>query len=320
MFVSDKDEGRAFSACQTKKGYRMKGTVIAYPYVSARVSPRLTAKIRGKYNFGERIDIKRIEKGWGATAKGWVLMLWVLVGNEIVVPPTPPPASYHTKLPPFTTPAIGKFIRFKYDEELDMFDFKSRTAWMGYKHGALPATVPLNARPDFMPLSRAWQELWFECLVWQAGGTMTHDELLEAWKSITMHSRALTDQHSREQGYRDWILGVNMTGKDMEQRGLSMAGNIAEKLYGTTFKTLDLNQPVPLIEKIWGNNTLIWWATETDKPNWWDGGRVNVTGRWPQLGKLGTPFLNISFGGLNNTMKERIAPIDNLKSFSPYHP
>lgn len=231
-----------------------------------------------------------------------------------------PAQPVHTLLPPFRIPSGGRFIRFKRDEELESLDYKSRVVGMNYKRGALPATVMLNAKPDFKPLNKEWQELWFQCLVWQAGGTMTHDQLLDAWKDTTMHSRALTDQHSREQGYRDWILGINMTGPDMEQRGLSTVGNIAEKLYGTTFKTLDLNKPVPKIETIWGNHALIWWATETDRPNWWDGGRLDVTGRWPQLGKLGVPFLNISFGGTNSAMSDRIAPIENNVEFSPYFP
>lgn len=228
----------------------------------------------------------------------------------------------HTLLPPFKTPTTGNIKRFKFDHELYYFDFKSRVVQQNYKDGALPATVKLDgsAEFDFMPLSRGWQELWFELLVWQAGGTMTHDQLLEAWRSTTMDSRALTDQHSRENGYRDYILGVNMTGKDMCQRRLSMAGNIGDYLYGTTFKALDMSRPAPRIDYIWGNHTLVWWAAESDRPYWYNGNRQDVNGRWPQLGKLGVPFLNLSPDGKNVVKAEAVAPLANNIEFSPYYP
>ena len=243
-----------------------------------------------------------------------------------IYPPESVPRS--TLLPPFRTPAAGKFARFKRDEELEKFDFNSRVVQKNYKHGALPATVPLDGKPDFMPLSREWQELQFDCLVWQAGGTMTHDQLIEAWKSATMHSRALNDQHAWDfphekngvqyAGFHDYILGMNVDAGDVCQRGLSMAGNICEIMYGSTFKTLSLGLPAPKIETIWGNHALIWWATETDKPNWFDGGRINTTSRWPQLGTLGVPFLNISPLGTNTVSADRIASISNNSTFSPY--
>lgn len=231
---------------------------------------------------------------------------------------------------PFITPSSGKLFRFLRDEETSTlgFDFKSRVVSKNYKRGALPATVQLDGTTDFIPLTKEYQELWFECLKWQASGMMTHDELLEAWKSVTMHSRALTDLHSREQGYRDWILGVNMTGKDMEQRLLSTAGNIGEALWGgtrVTFKAIDLSKPAPKIENIWGNPTLVWWATETDRPNWYEGGKIDINGRWPQIHdslghKLGVPFLNVSPYGLNYVPSTRIEYIKNNVLYTPYNP
>lgn len=243
------------------------------------------------------------------------------------------PSGDGTLLPPFETPSSGRIFRFLRDEELASHNYRSRVVAKNYKKGALPATVMLDGKPDFVPLTRPFQELWFECLKWQAGGTMTHDELIDAWKDATMHSRALNDQHAWDfpheyrgiqyAGYHDYILGVNINARDVSQRRLSMAGNIGLALTKgnkVSFKAIDLSKPAPKIETIWGNHTLVWFATETNRPNWWDGGRVDVTGRWPQLGKLGVPYLNVSPTGINYVANTKIAYIGNNVSFSPYKP
>jgi len=236
-----------------------------------------------------------------------------------------------TLLPPFITPVGGRLIQFKNDNELEMFNFKSRVVGKNYKNGALPSTVILTGKPDFISLTREWQELWFEAIKWQAGGRYTQEQLLDIWKSVTMHSRAFTDRHSWDypneyrgvhyNGFRDYILGINILSRDISQRRLSCSGNIAVMISGgnkVAFKALDLSNKAPIIDKIWGNHTLIWWATESDRPNWYDGGRKDITGRWPQLGELGVPFLNISPRGINYVSNNRVRKIVGNTLFSPY--
>ncbi len=236
-----------------------------------------------------------------------------------------------TLLPPFQTPRTGKIIQFRFDEELEMLNFKSRVVVKNYKWGGLPATVILSGKPDFVPLSRPWQELWFEAIKWQANGAYTHDQLLDVWKSVTMHARAFTDQHSWDyphdekgkmySGFHDYILGCNVDAKDVAQRRLACAGNIAVQINGgkkASFRALDLNKPAPKIETIWGDYTKIWWATETNRPWWFLGFKRDVTSSWPQLGDLGVPFLNIAPGGINYVDSVRIRKLKNGIPFSPY--
>jgi hypothetical protein len=299
-----------------------------------RVSPKLTAKVRKNdaYSIGDPIIIKRIEKGWGDTGKGWALMLWISLDDLVEIPDNSPPPFTPTDftcplLPPFVTPQDGKIIQFRSDKELKEWDYKSRVVGKNYKFGALPSTIHLDGKPDYIPLTEPWQRLAFELIKWQDNGRNTHENLLEAYKSVYLDRRALTDRHAWDtpnngfSGYHDYVLGTNVKAKDVAQLRLAMSGNIARALTRgkkITFAAFATSQPCPRIENIWGDHTKIWWATESDRPGWFRGGRIDFTGYWPQLGKYGVPFLNISPDGLNYVRSDKIRWLENNIEFSPY--
>lgn len=290
------------------------------------------------YKFGKRdilmADVT-IESTWDKAGyafierpvKGYIDMdALEMVADEVPLPEQPLGETTRPLFPPFVTPARGDIIQFLRDEELEEWRFKSRVVKKGYKGDGLPATVHLTGKPDFVSLSRSWQELWFELIKWQDNGASSYDRLIEIWKDVTLDRRALTDQHAWNtpnkgfSGYHDYILGTNVLARDVSQKRLGMAGNIAIALTRgkkISFAALSLAQPCPRIENIWGDHTKIWWATVSDRPNWFDGGKIDVTRPWPQI-KNGVPFLNISPIGINSVDIGLIRRLGNTTSFSPY--
>jgi len=231
--------------------------------------------------------------------------------------PEPPPQSSEDI---FIVPAQGLYYQMLHDYEY-LDNHKPRAF-----RKAMPETVPLLDKTQFIPLNRAWQEFWFGLLVKSADGTMTDQELLEAWASLTANHRAFTDKHSaNEDGYRDYILDLNRgSKKDMAIKTLSCGGNIIRvtqtgpRVY---FKTLDIRENPPKISEVWGDWTVIHWATECVRfPEKGYPDHSYMVGRFPQLIGKGVPFPIISATGVNSVFRNRVKPALNWSTWSPYNP
>jgi len=136
----------------------------------------------------------------------------------------------------FVVPDNGKVhVRTGHDVETADWNFEPRSSKKNLDYRkpdaapdyALPDTVrSIGNNPDFIPLTEPMQWYWFEALVMAAngvltfesgqpvvtGGFMTLAELKDAWKSVTRHSGGWCDFHAVEQGFTDFILGVNLDG------------------------------------------------------------------------------------------------------------
>ena len=295
----------------------IQGTTIAVPYLNIRRNPAASSPKIYQIPPGEKVVVRRVENGWGfanyinrkqETIAGWVYMLWVRINNFTDVPP---PSARRSDV--FEVSDVGKYYRFRHDYER-MGKPRSRIA--------IPETVPVTAigsKDDFVPLTKEWQEFWFGLLVRSAEGSMTHDELLEAWTSLTINRRALTDRHSVENGFADHILGINTSAPPMAIKTLAMGGNICKSKSGYVMETLNGSQPPPKIDDVWGKHHLILWATEltcNKLPN-----KTYQVGRFPQLnGIYGVPYPFVSPNGAVRVNAGSVEKIKNGALWSPYNP
>jgi GH25 family lysozyme M1 (1,4-beta-N-acetylmuramidase) len=236
-----------------------------------------------------------------------------------------PPSAIHT----FTVPAVGEFFITRHDYQRADWGYKPRSFALNFKRNppecALPETVYLpGCKPDdFVPLSRAWQEFWFELLNLASEKSKTRVELLTAWEDLTAQGRAFTDLHSTMYGFTDFITGRNLGGGKgpIQHKSLSCGGNIVKKIGVHSsgkyiIEALDLSKPPPdpgeTIQKPW----LVHWGTqETVIPL--AGGSFRVS-RFPQLAPYGTPFLLVSRGGTNLIERGMVEGIRNGATYSPY--
>jgi len=218
--------------------------------------------------------------------------------------PAPPPEPINF----FTVPDNGKtYWIHKRDFQLETWEYKPRSMVLNYKkdppNSALPDMFwfqgPSNGQ--FTPLNEKWQHFFFNLLVKSCAGTRDHEEMLQIWHDVMHEARALNDNHSREKGYADYIEGVNL---DSEKGPMAIAymtagGNLLEQVRRSgrrvTVRTLDADKDPPDVDAIWGDWSVIHFATET---GWIKLGRRSYqAGRWAWCRPYGTPFPFIAPGG-----------------------
>jgi hypothetical protein len=221
-------------------------------------------------------------------------------------------------------PDTGEFVQVLHDFQTAHWEYKPRAETIGYKpsinpDGAFPDTFrisSLTAGDDItIPLNRDWQMYWYSLLNKATYNQIPDAKLKERWAEITEHGRALTDNTAVQQGYADYILGLNVGAKPIRQKMLTMGGNILRVLAVTSthyeIETLDLRQPVT---DVWGKWWLINWGTQTNiysKVTDW--GQLN----WNQIG-YGVPFLVVSDTGRAKIPKALCRPIQNGVTYTPY--
>lgn len=212
----------------------------------------------------------------------------------------------------FRVPNEGIYYRFLHAYESPLHDYKP------WSKIPTPETVPVEAQGQFVPLTPEWQDFWFHLLERASGGTLNHAELLEAWASLTLNRRALTDRHSLENGFADYILQKNLNAPPMSIKCLGMGGNIVRSVGGYNVKTLNGSMPPPRIDDVWGDQTLIHWCTELTYnrlPN-----RTWQVGRFPQLNGRGVPYPFVSMTGIVRVNGNSVKRMKNGAVYSPYNP
>lgn len=249
-------------------------------------------------------------------------------GGSIATPPDP--------INTIVVPSDGfQYWQGLHDYETAAWEYKPRSIKLNYKkdppYNALPEMIPLKlVAPDgsidkgeFTDLNEAWQWFWFDLLVKSCGGTKSDAEMKQIWYDVTVQSRGLTDNHSRETGYTDYVLGVNLdANRPMGIKALSSGGNMAKQLskYGTqiTIEALDTRKAPPKVDDIWGDWSLIWWATEettVQRPD-----KTWMVGRWSYLKPFGVPFPVVSGSGKLIADASRFDKVDAGRTISPYNP
>lgn len=222
----------------------------------------------------------------------------------------------------FYVPDAGTYKFLKHDYQREEFDFKPRN---GHER---PETVQFDVvgNIDFSPMSREFQEFWFE-LIWEANKyTRTRDETLLIWEDVTAHSKMLTDLHSREQGFTDYILGVNLGSSKgpMQIKTLSCGGNIVHVTSGSYVRTVDNNKVPTSIKEFMKDNAVCHWATATGLRNSnGDSNKIPGDGykvvKFPNQKPYGIPFPFTS-SAKTKFRRENVLNIDNGTIYSPYNP
>jgi len=211
----------------------------------------------------------------------------------------------------FKIPDDGQiYWQVMYDFQTDVWGKVPRPIALEYKkfsppeERSLPATVPLKG-PDageFTPLTEPFQVLWHGMIDYASEASHSFDALDEVWRNVTISGRALTDQHSRGQGFADYILGENIDGPPMAIKYLTMSGNMLrqKRRSGTKiyFETIDIRKPAPSVEWVMERPWLCHWATESTVIRYKYG---YVVSRWHwnfhNDYKYGTPFPLVSHTG-----------------------
>jgi hypothetical protein len=236
----------------------------------------------------------------------------------------------------FTVPDDGYvYMQVKHDFETGFWENKPRAfsinGWDSEANpqGGFPDTFPcetVGGTRERVRLTEPFQVLWFDLLRLASKNTIPNDILKERWAEITEHGRALTDFFAVQQGYRDYVLGKNLNAKDIQQKTLTMGGNIV-RIIGSNethwyIEAIDASQPAPEAKDIINKPWLVHWGTQSTIEKLEDGGYL-VTD-WGQLNygddHYGVPFMLISPDGRLQIRKEFLKPIENGAEYSPYSP
>jgi len=232
-------------------------------------------------------------------------------------------------------PDSGAYVRVKDDWQMAEWEYKPRAYTIdGWKQdinpdGGFPATVRCypagGVAYETIALTREWQLLWYQMLERACYNKIPDIHLKESWRHVTEHGRALTDNFAVQQGYADYILGLNLTAKPIRQKPLTMSGNILRVIGGDSayyiVEALDLSGPAPGIDELWGKWWLVQWGTQSTIVKVGDGYRRTD---FPQLNYggvgYGVPFLLASQDGALRVPKAWCQPIEHGESYSPYYP
>lgn len=261
-----------------------------------------------------------------------LLVIWIITACaplQDAVRPNLPPSTR------FVVPNDGQvYMQVKHDYETEFWDHKPRALQIdGWKpqinpQGEFPDTFPcttMGGTRERVKLTEPFQRLWFDLLKEASNNTMSESELIERWAEITEHGRALTDFFAVQQGYRDYILEQNLDANDIQQKTLTMGGNIVHVIGSDAthwyIEAINTSETPPKAEDIINKPWLVQWGTQTTMEKLDDG---YVVVDWAQLNynskSYGVPFMLLSPNGKLEIEKQFLKPIANGIEFSPYNP
>ena len=202
------------------------GTVIAPSGLFIRSVPSTASNVPiGGMAYGSTVEADRKQDGWwhlvkvnGApvTQESWAYEGcsngYIRPEAAAVTPPTTG-RTFAYVLKNFERPGIG-VSRPTYNRSAK-------------NSAGLPDTVKL-LECRWIPMTREMQEFWFAQLVQSAGGSMTFKELKNAWAGLTVGWRAYTNRHGWDNGYADYINGVNLRKSPMGFEPIVTGGNVVE--------------------------------------------------------------------------------------------
>lgn len=87
----------------------------------------------------------------------------------------------------------------------------------------LPDTTKL-ARSDLVSLRESLQWYWFHLLQLSAGSSMTTAEVKNAFRSLTRGDSAFTNRHGADNGYQDYVNGLNPGAQPMKYEPIITVG------------------------------------------------------------------------------------------------
>lgn len=132
-------------------------------------------------------------------------------------------------------PAGRKFGYLLHDYDLYGLSRPSRNNAALSAQG-LPETIKA-LDPLFMPLTAQWQKYWVDLFSLSRfdklydGLDSTEKGIINlAFKSVTKGNRAFTNRHGWDDGFADYINGVNTDADPMEQETINCGGNVVELL------------------------------------------------------------------------------------------
>jgi GH25 family lysozyme M1 (1,4-beta-N-acetylmuramidase) len=290
---------------------------------------------------GTKVSVLKEERDslgntWGNVIQGWCAMIYngatYIKYDTVVVPPPPPPPIIVPPIPPqslvktFIVPLIGEYWQTLHDYENPNQGYKPRSISKNYKSdppaNALPETIPLlNKKEQFFKLSEKWQFWWLDLLRLASGGSFTEVELKRRWKSLTANYRAFTDFHAVENGYCDFVLGINLGAEPIALKSLTTGGNMVKVLgvNGTllTIECLNFNATPPPIEDVWEKKIWLYqWATQESVLKLADGKYKILP--FPQMSPYGTPVPVGSLTGTQLISKTYVKKLINGNTYPIY--
>jgi len=208
-------------------------------------------------------------------------------------------------------------------------DYKPPT--YGYP-GGLPDTNKTYF-DQFFELVKKAQYLWYDlnCIAQygkssKALSASQSKAARQSWKSLTASGRALTNGRSREEGYADYVLGINIGAAKggIQQENLVLGGNTVkvigerEMLGGKWYlpvAAVDLSKPLPAAADLFRDKTLCHWCTNsTPIPVMSGGYRIDP---FPQFGGRAV-YLLIGRGGRVYIEERLLEPVESI--LSPFYP
>jgi hypothetical protein len=156
-----------------------------------------------------------------------------------------------------TLPKGRKFGRLKHDHEIYGVSRPTKNGAANHVLG-LPETVKAS-QPTFTPLTLPWQKFAVDLLSMARYGILydqlnltQKDVIKKAYRSLYIGFRAFTNRHGWDDGYADYINGVNTNSIPMEQETINTGGNVVELLSdemgfagGRVYKVRTLNAGTP---------------------------------------------------------------------------
>jgi len=234
----------------------------------------------------------------------------------------------------FTVPKDNhKYWQLGHDWQTSEWDHLPRSIVKEYKkfhpwqERSLPdvfnVIVDGYVKKDYTPMSHDMQMLWFYMIDYSSKHTMT--ELVEIWRNVTADGRALTDRHTRENGFADYVTSENIDGKPMAMLFASFGGNLVRQTRRSGSKiwveTIKADNP-PSVHEIEDKPWLWHWAVESTVFQLPDKTYLNSRWHWNFHNgvKYGTPFPFISPTGEARVSRGDVIEVQPGQVISPYNP
>ena len=225
----------------------------------------------------------------------------------------------------FTVPATGTFVQTLHDYEAQYWNFLPRSKGLGTGQ-TLPETVILdNPNGGFHKLSQEWQLWWFELMHLACDHSFDEHIMLSKWASLTADARAFTDNNAVQNGYADYVQGINLNAKrPIALKSLSTGGNLCKVLVANgqklTIECLDVSKSPPPILDVWLVKPWLYqWASQ-ESPAKLANGTYRVSA-FPQLSPYGSPVPVVSSdgSGTQTILKSLTKPVLNGKTYQIYN-
>jgi hypothetical protein len=196
----------------------------------------------------------------------------------------------------------------------------------------LPETEKLFIS-DYIEMDKAFQEFWFALLRHACPSTWTEIQVKSAWANLTHGARAFTNKRGWNNGYQDYINGVNVGAVGMMKENVTCCGAVVleagapflkggeEVLPIVTLDAYHLPAVADVIDKPWFIHAATSCRPErvdpTPRPEMPYG--TFVVNPFPQAGGNDVPVPLVTKGGINYIVTRRLRKLADGEAIpSPY--